>query len=316
LPLGGQSLVDHRYLIGLIAGAWGNSELGRTFSGPLDEIYWTLGVDIVRALMKGEAHASVSSKSFENGGFYVMRDHANHVFIDCGPVGLAGRGGHGHNDCLSFEATLDRVNLITDSGTLTYTGSYTQRNRFRSTLAHNTPIVDRREINRFYGVRMLWSIRDDARSEVLEWRTDARQDTFRGTHRGYSRLSDPVLVERSVILDHQLNVLAIEELISGNAQHVIEVPLHLAPGIEVEVTEKKALRLCHKERVFQLQWRSEAPWEVTTKLDKVSPSYGVCCESRTVLFRTRTMLPVRLRYCVGSEVPTAVWEQWFASCRS
>ncbi len=39
-----------------------------------------------------------------------MRNNVDHVFIDCGPLGLAGRGGHGHNDCLAFEAVLQELN--------------------------------------------------------------------------------------------------------------------------------------------------------------------------------------------------------------
>ena len=32
---------------------------------------------------------SVPSVAFPGGGVYVMRDKGNHVFIDCGPIGLA-----------------------------------------------------------------------------------------------------------------------------------------------------------------------------------------------------------------------------------
>jgi hypothetical protein len=54
---------------------------------------------------------------FDAGGFFVMRGSARtHVFIDCGEVGMRGRGGHGHNDVLSFELMLDGLNVITDSG--------------------------------------------------------------------------------------------------------------------------------------------------------------------------------------------------------
>ena len=91
----------------------------------------------------------IASAAFPEGGFYVMRNDRDHVFIDCGPVGLAGRGGHGHNDCLSFEAVLDGVHLVSDCGAYVYTASAEERNRFRSTAYHNTPQVDGEEINRF-----------------------------------------------------------------------------------------------------------------------------------------------------------------------
>ena len=77
-------------------------------------------------------------------------------FIDCGPIGLAGRGGHGHNDALSFEAWLEGAPLVIDRGSFVYTGSFEKRNEFRSTASHNTPSVDGEEINRFdpaiYGI--------------------------------------------------------------------------------------------------------------------------------------------------------------------
>ena len=67
------------------------------------EILWALGsewldqVDSVQKVIRG-------STSFENAGIYILRGNLDHVFIDCGPIGFGGRGGHGHNDCLSFEA--------------------------------------------------------------------------------------------------------------------------------------------------------------------------------------------------------------------
>ena len=54
--------------------------------------------------------------AFGDGGFYVLRNASSHVVIDCGEVGMRGRGGHGHNDITSFELFLDGVNVITQEG--------------------------------------------------------------------------------------------------------------------------------------------------------------------------------------------------------
>ena len=43
---------------------------------------------------------------------------------------MHGRGGHGHNDILSFELWLDGMNLVTDCGAYLYTASREWRNRF------------------------------------------------------------------------------------------------------------------------------------------------------------------------------------------
>ena len=84
-----------------------------------------------------------ASSAFRDGGVYILRDGTNYVFVDCGPIGLAGRGGHGHNDLLSFEATLDGVPLITEGGCYVYTADTVSRDIDRGTRSHNTPLVDR-----------------------------------------------------------------------------------------------------------------------------------------------------------------------------
>ena len=116
---------------------------------PVDEILWTLGPRAAATIVSecGTA-ASVPSAAFPDGGAFVMRNDRDHVYIDCGPVGQGGRGGHGHNDCLSFEALIDGCHLIADCGAYLYTASVEERNNFRSTAYHNTPQIDRAELNR------------------------------------------------------------------------------------------------------------------------------------------------------------------------
>src|SRR5947207_2339762 len=116
LPFGGQAIGDHRYLIGLVGAHWCVPDLMRTFSGRRAEVLWTLGRRAAMSLPETAPGTVTSSTAFADGGFYVMRNRRDHVFIDCGPIGTGGLGGHGHNDCLSFEAVLDGVHLVSDCG--------------------------------------------------------------------------------------------------------------------------------------------------------------------------------------------------------
>jgi len=118
-----------------------------------------------------DAAPATGSAAFVDGGFFVLRGDTDHIFVDCGPIGLAGRGGHGHNDCLSFEATLDGVRLVRDSGSYVYTASPVERNAFRSTAFHSTPRVDAKEQNRI-DQRLLWHMTEDARPELRVWEPD------------------------------------------------------------------------------------------------------------------------------------------------
>src|SRR5206468_3500651 len=102
-------------------------------AGSLPDVRPAAGSARRPAFMRMAPSSALESKAFPEGGFYVLRSDRAHVIVDCGEVGMRGRGGHGHNDILSFELWLDRTNLVTDCGAYLYTASREWRNRFRST---------------------------------------------------------------------------------------------------------------------------------------------------------------------------------------
>ncbi len=305
LPFGGQAIGDHRYLAGLVGAHWSVPDLTAGFSGPRAEILWTLGRGAACSLPASDSGARrVGSASFPEGGFFVMRNARDHVFIDCGPVGLAGRGGHGHNDCLSFEAVLDDVHLITDCGAYVYTASATERNNFRSTGYHNTPQIDRQEINRFVRWHHLWSLHDDATPDVRRWHTDENRDEFVGSHSGYERLHQPIRPVRSIDLDHGQHLLRIHDTFEGPGNYAVEVPLHLAPGVVVESVGPAEMQLVAGSRWFQLRWRG-AGWQASVQPARMSPSYGRVTECTRIVWRglahAGAELTVTLAPCSASE---------------
>jgi len=275
LPLGRQPLTDHRYLVGLVGAAFGVPELQSTSAGPRGEAFWLLGPAAAASLPAASApEHPPGSTAFPNGGFYVMRNAVDHVFIDCGPVGLAGRGGHGHNDCLAFEATLDSVPLVSDCGSFVYTGSFAERNRFRSTASHNTPRVDGQEINRIEP-ELLWTLANDAVPHVRAFETGPERDRFTGSHSGYARLLPPVTPVRSIELDHARHALLVRDCFEGSGRHRFEVPLHLAHGVEAGVLGPGLVELRAGGRRFELTWEPAEAWPLEIGAGRVSPSYGV-----------------------------------------
>jgi uncharacterized heparinase superfamily protein len=284
LPLGRQELTDHRYLAGLVGSAFGVHELLDASAGPRGEAFWLLGPSAAGSLPASAMRSQQpGSKAFPDGGGYVMRNAVDHVFIDCGPVGLAGRGGHGHNDCLSFEAALDGVLLVRDCGAFVYTGSFAERNRFRSTAYHNTPCVDGLEINRI-DPRQLWTLENDARPQRLAFETGPERDRFRGSHTGYERLSPPVTPVRSIELDHREHSLAVHDTFEGAGQHRFEVPLHLAVGVEATLRAPGQVELRAAGRCFVLTWDPREAWALEIGAGRVSPSYGVAQPVVRMLF--------------------------------
>jgi len=273
LPMGGQPLNDHRYLLGLLVGGLGIESLRPHVAGNREECAWLLGPTAAMALPDRQQDDAHHSRAFPHGGFYVLRHAGHHVFVDCGPLGLAGRGGHGHNDLLSFEAALHGVPLITDCGAYLYTASMEERNRFRSTAVHNTPQIDGEEINRFVRPDYLWTLHDDARHVVEHLDLGPALDVLEVSHDGYRRLANPVKVVRRFELDKQTGTLRIGDRFEGAGDHRVEVPLHFHPDLEVGPVANGRLELARGALRFAVEW-DPLVWNGETVPARVSHAYG------------------------------------------
>jgi hypothetical protein len=293
LPFGDQALGDHRYLIGLIGLMQGDADLLALHSGSVCEAFWWFGAAAAERLATVKTKFPMS-QAFREGGVFIMRGEDDHIFIDCGPLGLAGRGGHGHNDALSFEAMLAGALLFCDSGSYVYTANPAARNRFRGTSMHNTPLVDAVEINSFIAPDNLWQLADEAKPQTIEWSTDAKQDVWSGSHVGYRKLSDPVDLRRRIILEHLTHTLLISDWIGGFGRHEIVIPLQLAAGVEFHgVTDASGVLRLGNAR-FRVTWTSDVPWTLVPTTSEISPAYGVAVNISRLEWRWNGALPCSL----------------------
>jgi hypothetical protein len=270
LPFGTQPITDHRYLVELIGAHLDDAQLTGVFPAT-EEAFWTFP-DRARSALPPHVH---TTQAFTDGGVYVMRNDRDHVFIDCGPLGLAGRGGHGHNDVLSFEAMLDGELLVVDCGSYLYSASFTERNLFRSTQVHNTPQIDGEEINRFIHPDYLWNLHNDAEHEVREWQPGEASDRIVMSHSGYMRLASPVRPVRCIELDHRAHELLVRDEFVGEGSHEIRVPLQLAPGTEAAVQGPGSVRITKGQRSFELLWTDPSQWRLQLVEGRVSPRYAI-----------------------------------------
>jgi uncharacterized heparinase superfamily protein len=273
LPFRDDEINDHRYLLALVGFAFNNLDLINKFSGNKVELYWFFESKLVHTL--NENNYSRKSKSFKDGGFYVLRDDRNHVFVDSGPLGLAGRGGHGHNDLLAFELVLKGEQLISDCGSYLYTANYQERNNFRSTAYHNTPQIDGEEINRFIRWDYLWNLHNDAHPEVILWDQNEEKTILICSHNGYKRLADPVKISRGITLFHKTNSFIIEDVFISEDVHLFEIPIHLSLDVSIVVMRGNKIILMKNDNYFELQWHSDIIWDVLIEDARISQSYGV-----------------------------------------
>jgi len=204
-----------------------------------------------------KAHkAELHTQQFPHGGYVVLQSPTAHVFVDVGDYGMDGWGGHGHNDCLSFELWLgtrtrspdgqhsvEGTTFVVDSGTGTYTANPALRNALRSTAAHNTVVLHKpaqndgqndthsAPTNMLYAEQVefqgLWRIkRDTLAPRVLRVHTNGGVAVLQAEHAGYLARYG-VRHRRTVRLVHEAQSTTDKEHIAG--QLVIEDEL-LATG--------------------------------------------------------------------------------------
>lgn len=292
IPFGLQAINDHRYLPCIIGMMLDDPSLIKYNPGDLQESIWWYGPECIE-LHSEQHYIEAGCIKFDDGGFYIMRNDNDHIFIDCGRVGLADRGGHGHNDCLSFSAMLQGCDLISDRGAYCYTSSYQQRDEFRSTSSHNTPQIDDEEINRFVAPDHLWNFHYDAKPSLITYEQGNNEWIFSGTHAGYQRLVTPVTPIRTLSYSPEHSLLKIHDELQGTGNHKATVPLHLASGVTIKEHPRGYL-LFADGKTFLLSWESDTPWELTQVPTTISPSYGIKNDSNKLVWSCHCQLPVTL----------------------
>ncbi|GAI06055.1 unnamed protein product, partial [marine sediment metagenome] len=152
-----------------------------------------------------------------------------------------GFGGHAHNDKLSFELSINGKDIIVDPGSYVYTPLPEWRNRFRSTVFHNTVVVDSREQNRFID-KSLFLLKSDTRVKVNTWQVNNDYDFFDAEHYGYNRFTSPVTHKRQIIFDKRNSCFFIRDILSGEGKHLFEIYFHLSDLLEYKINyDNKAL---------------------------------------------------------------------------
>lgn len=233
---------DHRYLLSIGAVLFERADFKNAYNEFNEEAFWLLGIDGLNKFKNlPEQRQKIKSKSFKDGGYYVMRDDGLYMIIRCGDVGLKGRGCHGHCDCLSFELFAGDKTFIVDPGMYVYTASPQWRNRFRGTGYHNTIMIDGKEMNRFND-RELFSMKFDAIPQVNKWVTTDKYDFFDGEHNGYAKLENPVVHRRQIHFNKEKKYWIIKDILTGDGKHKFEWYFHFVP-IELEQINEKSLMI-------------------------------------------------------------------------
>ncbi len=278
---------DHRDLLSVGAALFNRPDL-KAAAGSYSELaLLLLGGEGFEKFTMLERQHEVSSSLFSQGGFAFLKSERDFCSFDFGDIGQRGRGGHGHNDVLSVTIS-GKDKLLVDRGTYCYTSDPIIRNKLRSTYSHNTVVIDKIEQAEFAG---LWTIKEDLTSpELVGWKSSSEQDVIEALHHGYSRQPQPVVHKRKITFNKKQRTFIIEDDLSGEGQHVVELMFHFAPELKVVDLgrnfiglEGNEFALMKFDRSFMIE-----NWEH-------SQSYGVIQRAKTARVTIESHLPLRVQ---------------------
>ena len=120
-------------------------------------------------------------KTFHDGGMTLMQWHKGRLLFRHGRLGLGNTCGHGHADALSVLFSWRDVPVLIDLGSGQYNGDQAIRDFFRSTIAHNTVEIGKKNQARILGP-FLWEKSYDT---VLEEAREFPVLSAQASHNGY-----------------------------------------------------------------------------------------------------------------------------------
>lgn len=194
------------------------------------EPHWRLGATSSPATAAATPEGPGTAEAFLHAGFFFFSSPRMRGSIRCGPLGVNSWANHAHCDQLGVELCLDGRPVLVDPGTYLYSGDPEARNALRSTRAHNTPMVEGTEQNRFWP-GLLFRMMDDTRSRLLRCHSGNGCFEFAGEHYGYLRLPQRVTVRRDLRLDRAQDTLLVCDTLSGHGSARMEWNFALAPGL-------------------------------------------------------------------------------------
>ena len=229
-----------------------------------EEAFWVFGEQGHAGFEKLPVrNKPLESRAFSDAGWFIMRHNKDYCFISCGPNGQNGRGGHAHNDKLSFELMLDGEDVIVDPGTYAYTSNPEERNKFRSTAYHNTVTLNGFEQN-LIG-KDLFSLKCSIQIKAAGIEEEKEAIIFKGL----VETSESSLMREITFDKNQEAWLVRDSFIVKRSGNII-FRIHIAPGLEI--IDWQILKKSLNSKLAQIEFEGNG---VQKKSYEYSGAYGL-----------------------------------------
>lgn len=294
---------DFRYLLAVGAVLCDRPDWGLAAADQVEEALWLLGrpaVDYFRRLAgAAPPEKPAALRVFPESGLVGYQREPFYLLFRLGNVGQKGMGGHAHADALAFELYFNGQPWLIDPGTFTYSGDYSLRNHFRSSLAHNTLTVDDQEIYPFH-MDQLWNL--ESSSPVI---THSIRETEYGVeisaaHFGYQRLKDPVQVQRTLALHCITRTCRVEDAVLASGSHELVWTFQCSPHVQVHQDQPTRVTLSSAggdQGTITWEARPGSPQsgpQVSIDTGLYSPGYGMMRQAPRIRVKWETQGDITL----------------------
>ncbi|MBI4369422.1 MAG: heparinase II/III family protein [Elusimicrobia bacterium] len=316
-------ILDYSYLISLGALAFNDPNFfeGRDndlapealwLLGPRAWVTWRQWLDSKKKsgeFQEIESRA-VIARELSQGGLYscahYKRGHL--LLVSNGRNGPHDRGGHAHNDRLSFHLTAYGEDIIVDPGTGVYLRDRSIRNELRSTGSHNTLIINDVEQNEFGGPFALEPHVKNPNAVAVNLDEKTSIWRFMGEHDGYLRLPGGFIHRRNFIFDPAgalLRLTLSDRVVVLHKNEGDEASLQwnfvLAPDISLGFAGAgKAVLITPRGRRYEIS----APFPLEVADGLFSPEFGVFIKTIKLKAKIQTAIPTQFEIVIH-ELPGA-----------
>jgi hypothetical protein len=208
--------------------------------------------------------------SFPAFGLWKLEHECYAAMMRAGSIGQKGKGGHAHNDQLSFLLTVKGEEFFGDPGTFWYTPSPLMRNIGRSVTMHSTMLIPGKEQHSWIdgpGDLLFWMKPDQAKADGM-----FNEKAWKGVHHAFGE-------------PHMRTLIFSEKSIKGHDHCEIEerkiLQFHCVPGIEVHQETSGTVQLKSPlGTLITLNSLSGFAWEILPAI--YSRAYGRVEESTLI----------------------------------
>ncbi len=206
---------------------------------------------------------------------YIRKKYDNFdLFFKCGKLGQNRKGGHDHNDNLSYLLYYNMEPFVVDIGSYCYTSNFKERNKFRSTLSHNTLWIDGIEQNEFsekINEDMFWMDTDKSNPRII---INEKREVKGEIEYGGKQYTRHIIYDSTEIL--------ITDIYDNKLEKKINI--YLAPNIKVEAVENNVYKLWNDNNCIYLDAMDTI---VNIEDNDFSPQYGVKTKSKKIILSSR-----------------------------